>query len=306
MIPEPLKYANKNTFRIYNQQCSDFSCCEPGWENYVDVFLPLSNSHANYMVSQTSFPKSKYRILHNGVDTSQFNPSIAEKIPGKMIWASSHDRGLHWLLEAYPKIKAKAPNANLHVFYDFNGVEVFSKWENITPYNDERSRRCNELGQRSRYIKEAIKRLSSMGVNIHKSVSRERIKHEMASSVCLPYPLDPIHYTETFGVTVLEAMACAAVPVLCAQDCFRELWSSDCPSVPAPYYDHKDDFIDKTISVLNNKDFFNHWKDKCVEHAGKFDWKKLLPKFSSFIRTRGDHGLPDVDWNIKLYNLFPC
>jgi hypothetical protein len=93
MVPEPLKSAKPDQFRFLNQQVSELTLFEPGWESYVDLFAPLSHSHANYMAGQTSFPKDRWKILHNGVDLDSFQPGKKEH--GKMIWASSHDRGLH-------------------------------------------------------------------------------------------------------------------------------------------------------------------------------------------------------------------
>ena len=41
-------------------------------------------------------------------------------MPGRVIWCSSADRGLHWLLSQWPKIKEAVPYASLKVFYHFN------------------------------------------------------------------------------------------------------------------------------------------------------------------------------------------
>jgi glycosyltransferase involved in cell wall biosynthesis len=294
MTPEPLKIANPATFRLFDQQVSDFGFCEKGWESYVDILCPLSNSHAHYMAKQTEFSRDKWRIAHNGVDCESFKPGKKES--GKVIWASSHDRGLHWLLEAWPKIRQQVSHANLHIFYDFNGVEMFAKRDHLDP-NTEAGRRYNELGQRSRYTLEALRRMEGKyGVFTHKSVSRDRIRDEMSTSEVLAYPLDPIHYTETFGVTVLEACACGTVPVICTQDCFGELWGEVSESVPPPYPDHKDEYISKVIDVLSNKDKREELSARGVLHARNFDWPVLVHMFEQTLNTRGGDGMPRVNW----------
>lgn len=294
MTPEPLRVANPSQFRLFDQQVSDFSCCQPGWEAYTDLLTPLSHSHANYLTQYTGYDRSRWRIAYNGVDVKEFVPK--EKVRGKVIWASSHDRGLHWLLEIWPKIRARVPYATLHIFYNFNGLETFSKMENLDK-NNEHNRRCNELGQRSRYTLEALRRMKDgFGINTYKSVSRERIKEEMATSSVLAYPLNPIHYTETFGVTVLEACASGTLPVICNDDCFGELWGPVSDGVPAPYYDHKEEYIEKLVYALTNDDYREKRALECVDHAKKFNWDTLSRQFEQTLLSRGEKGLQKAIW----------
>jgi len=290
ITPEPLEIANSSQFRIFNQQVSNFNLCKPGWEQYVDFLAPLSSSHARHMSGMTSLPRDRWRVMHNGVDLEVFKPG--KKEPGKMIWASSHDRGLHWLLEAFPSIRRRVPGAELHVFYDFDGIRRFAGMNDA-------SGTMAELAQRSRYSLEAIDRLRGRGVHAHESVSRERIRDEMASSEVLAYPCDPVHYTETFGVTVLEACASGTVPVLCTADAFRELWSSAILFVPPPFPEHKDEFRDLVISALTNNHLREAATSRSVQHAKLVDWKVLARSLEEFLQTRGASGLLPINWEGK-------
>lgn len=292
MVPEPLKLAKPNQFRFLNQQCSNLSMFEPGWESYVDLFTPLSHHHANHMADMTSFPRDRWRVLHNGVDMEAFRPG--EKEPGKMVWASSHDRGLHWLLEAFPQIRKDVPRANLHVFYNFEGLQHFS---NMSPAIEARNPTYPELARRSRYTLDAFRRLKGHGVHVYESVSRDRIRSEMVTAEVLAYPCDPVLYTETFGVTVLEACASGTVPVLCTADAFGELWGSVGLNVPPPYAKHKDQFVKHVTDVLSDAELRERMAQDCVSYAREFDWPILIKKLERCLLSRGENGLADVVWD---------
>lgn len=290
MLPEPLRIGPSGAFRLYNQQVSDFNLCGSGWEGSVDVIAPLSNSHARYVAPMAPVPREKWRVMYNGVDLRSFRPG--DKVRGKMLWASSHDRGLHWLLEAFPKVRKAVPWAELHVCYDFGGVQRFASLDESHPVPHMR-----ELGRRSRYVLEAVRRLDGKGVHVHQSVSRERIVKEMSEAEVLAYPCDPVHYTETFGVTVLEACASGTVPVLCAADAFSELWGGHVPSVPPPFPDRKQEYVDLLVRTLSDDGFRRDSAARCVERARTFSWKDLAAGFEKCLATRGREGLPEVVWS---------
>lgn len=289
MTPEPLKIAPPGALRLFNQQVSDFGQCEPGWESWVDIVAPLSHSHARHLSGLCSVPREKWRVMYNGVDTDEFKPG--QKVPGKMVWASSHDRGLHWILEAMPAIRRRVPHAELHVFYDFDGIEKFSG-----VYDRERNPVMRELGMRSRYSAEALRRLEGKGVVAHRSVSRQRMREEMATAEVLAYPCDPVRYTETFGVTVLEAMSAEAVPVICTSDSFGELWSS-CPHVDPPYKDRKKEYEDILVRTLTDVGFRRSQAEIGRAEASRFKWNVLSPSLDACLRSGGSDGLPSVEWS---------
>jgi glycosyltransferase involved in cell wall biosynthesis len=191
----------------------------------------------------------------------------------------------------FPLIKKRVPHANLHIFYDFGGVERFAAFSESEPISHHR-----ELGYRSRYIKEAIRRLEGLDVFVHQSVSRERMQDEMATAEILAYPCDPVHYTETFGVTVLEACAAGAIPVLCTADAFGELWGNITPNVPPPFANSKRVFLDLVCKVLSSDEIRESYVNKCSEYAKLFQWNILSNALELNLYSRGDNGLAHVDW----------
>lgn len=281
MNAAPLMGISSKPFRIFNMQCGDFGGQPVGWEDHVDLLCALSHKHAEVMRPTTALPAEKWRVMANGVDTEAFKPGT--KIPGRCIWASSHDRGLHHVLEAWPEVRAAVPHAELHVFYDINGLERFAKMgPTDVPF-------LQELQRRSVYEIEMMRRLKNHGVFLGGSVSRERMQAEMAQAEVLAYPSDSVRYCETFGCTVLEAMSAGCVPVLCFADSFPELWESrGCPGVAWPYDEHKDEYVAKLINAVRHP---QKWAPDLRANAHDFAWPGLVEKLERCLLTRGADGL---------------
>lgn len=284
---DPLRVAPRSAFRFFNQQCRGFAASEAGWEDSVDLLAPLSNAHARVLRPETTLPAERWRILHNGVDTTRFRP--ASKSPHKVIWASSHDRGLHHLLGMWRDVRAAVPDATLDIFYDMRQlrhlVERHLEGEH------------EKLGAMAAYVLDGIERLRGHGVMAHGSVSRERIEREMATASVLAYPLDVPAFTETFGVVVLEACAAGVVPVLCLGDAFGELWEDVALGVPPPMATHKAEFTRALIHALRMADVRRTVTARCIERAKAFDVRKLGVDLDVCLRTRGARGLPEIAWS---------
>lgn len=195
MQATPLIGVSAKVFRVFNMQCGDFGGQPSGWEDHTDLLCALSHKHADVMRPTTALPSDKWRVMYNGVDTEQFTPGL--KIPGRCIWASSHDRGLHHVLEAWPEVRAAVPHAELHVFYDINGLERFAKMgATDVPF-------LRELQRRSVYEIEMMRRLKNHGVFLGGSVSRDRMRQEMAKAEVLAYPSDAVKFCVT-GDTLVD------------------------------------------------------------------------------------------------------
>lgn len=281
MQADPLFGVPANVLRIFNMQCGDFGGQPAGWENHVDILCALSHTHAQEMKPTTALADDKWRVMYNGVDIAAFKGGT--KIPGRCIWASSHDRGLHHVLEIWPAVRAAVPHAELHVFYDIQGLERFAKMgPTDVPF-------LQELQRRSIYEIEMMLRLQDHGVFLRGSVSREQMRAEMAQAEALAYPSDPVRFTETFGVTVLEAMAAECVPVLCFADAFPELWQSrGCPGVEWPYDGRESEYAAKLIEVLREP---RRYAAALREKAADFAWAGLVEKLERCVATRGAEGL---------------
>jgi glycosyltransferase involved in cell wall biosynthesis len=265
--PDLLRTVPSSALRIENHQIADFNFCKPGWDEFVDVFTSPSDSHLKWMSAQTPCPE-KWRMVPNGWEPEMF-PSV-EKVSGRVIYASSPDRGLHWLLQQWPKIRKEVPHATLRIFYNFDswaegigavraanpGVIVFK-----------------ELHFRALYIKEAIRRLADHGVEHCKAVSRAQMSREFGEAACIGYPCDPVKYTETFCVVALEGCATGAIPVMTDVDVLGDIFGSHAPMVQAPVHERLDEFTDMVVRALSDESFQSEWRQKGREFADGMTWE---------------------------------
>lgn len=291
--PNLLREVDPKALRVVNQQLNDFAYCRPGWEEWADIVTSPSADHLEYLKKQAPGVK-KWEVLPNGCDPTQYKPG--KQIPGRVIWASSADRGLHHLLEVWPRIKRAVPHASLRAFYNFTPSH-FDDFEATGPnvHPD-----LLEIAQRKRYIRYAMGRLSGPTWDVEHvgSVSRERMRLEFEHAEVLGYPCDTIRYTEGFSVTTMEACASGCLPVISAVDCLGSLYGGVVPMVnyrpPASYAFGEEClriFTDLVVRGLTDKAWRDETAEKCRALAERHAWPVLAERLegmlSSAIAARG-------------------
>lgn len=257
--------------RVFNQQVNDFQYCL-GWEAYVDVATSPSSHHQKYLSTLTSF--KEWRILPNGCDETLYDP--AAKRSKTIVYASSPDRGLHWVLELFPKLKKRVPDVDCHVYYDYRPglAEVYAQ------------RGEAELSKRFRYIDAVVPKFEGRGVIHHKSVSRETMAKVLSRSRLLAYPCDPVRYTEGFSCTTLEAAASGCLPVICGADALGEIYGDFVPMVPAPYASHREEYLDLLVEFLSDDVAYGRAQVKAKALGRIYDWSSVAERLQSILEGR--------------------
>lgn len=275
--PDVLRPIPKGPTRVVCQMLNDFTYCQPGYDKYVDVWTTPCQMLINHLSAQEGAPKKdKFVVLPLGCDPSWYSD---QRIPGRVIWASSADRGLHWLLQEWPKIKAAVPFADLRIYYNFN----YSSTEGMEP-NSNNHPHFIEMGHRARYMKEAIKRLKHFGVLQVGSVSRDVMHQEMSMASVLAFSCDPIAFTEGFSVATLEAHASHTVPIITNADCLGSIYdNSGAIVIKTPLQNHLSDFTSSVIRALTDKAFADGVVSKCMKFAEKHTWAHSAIKLNEII-----------------------
>ena len=267
--PAGLQNLTPKTLRIFNQQVNDFVYYN-GWEQHTDVVTALSHAHQKHLSQFTSF--KNWIVLPNGCDPSVYTNGPRNN--KKLVFASSPDRGLHWLLELFPRLKKRIPEVECHVYYNFQ--------EDAAAEHERRGR--PELSNRYKYISMALKKLDGKGVFHHKSASRQEIARVFSEARILAYTCDPVSFTEGFSCTTLEAAVSGCLPVICGTDSLGEIYGNFVPTTPAPYKDNKDHYFNNLIKYLTDDTAYRQAQSRAKEMAATHNWTAISKQLQAIMK----------------------
>jgi tetratricopeptide (TPR) repeat protein/glycosyltransferase involved in cell wall biosynthesis/2-polyprenyl-3-methyl-5-hydroxy-6-metoxy-1,4-benzoquinol methylase len=170
--------------------------------------VALSEWHKQFMAER--YPGARIEVLGNGIDPERFTAAV-EKQPHRMIYAHSPDRGLDVVLELFPRVRERFPDAELHVFYGFDMARK----------------------KRPAFMAAVERMARHPGVTLHGWVGQERLAEEYLRAAVDYYPaLTPAdhqfdetgqQFPETYCISVVEAQAAGCVPITPAWGALGEI-----------------------------------------------------------------------------------
>jgi tetratricopeptide (TPR) repeat protein len=157
----------------------------------LDKVIVLSKYHRNLF---PSIPEDKILYSANGIVQEQF--SVPEKKQkNRMIYGSCPSRGLEILVDAWPKVLEKDPNAELHVFYG---------WDNFIKGNNNYPHKMQWMEQLKEKMKQ--KNIFDHGRVGHKEIAKEYLKADL-----WPYPCI---FPEISCISAMKAQVAGAIPIV--------------------------------------------------------------------------------------------
>ena len=280
--PDVFRGIHTKAIKICWQFLNDFTYCHTGFDDYVDLWLSVCDMHMDHLKSLAPKPE-KWKVLPLGCDPNLYED---KRVPGRVIWMSSADRGLHWLLSQWPQIKAAVPYASLKIFYHFNYGNILQ----IEPNSTTEHPHVIEMGQRLRYIKESIKRLNKLDVQHLQSISRKDIAKELNQASVFAFSADTVAFTEGFSVSTMESHASYTVPIITDIDCLGSIYSnSGAIVIPSPIKNNLSQFTNSVIKSLTDQSFADTTIKKCREFALQYTWSGIASKMELLI-TQGLKG----------------
>lgn len=286
--PNALEHCSQRTARLVNRQVATFGIdAKRGWQGFTDLVMCPSAWARDLVRGPLGDDAPRFDVLPNGCDAE---PARATKIPGRCLYISSPDRGLHWLLSAWPHIKRRVPHATLRIAYESIGSWLaFHTQSGRKPTNKIDA----EQIRRACYIEHALKRLAPLGVEcVPGGVTHGALQTMLAEAEALLYPLDPLAPTETFGVAVLEAQLHGCVPVVSTADAFGELWAPDSASVPAPMRDRLGEWIEAAVRVLTDASYRAERAEACRRNAHRYTWARVAERLERIAEAEVERKRP--------------
>jgi glycosyltransferase involved in cell wall biosynthesis len=171
----------------------DFKGLEPA----IDEVWCLSQFHED--VIKKVWPYAPVWRTANGIrDMASFLEEEGEtREPNRFLYASSPDRGLVPLLEWWPDIKARVPDATLHIYYGF--TQGWYRFEATRP----------ELRAIRQFVENKLPQLE--GVTWHGFVDQDTLDAESAKCAGWLYPT---LYPEISCITAMKMQALGVTPVV--------------------------------------------------------------------------------------------
>lgn len=162
--------------------------------------VALSAWHKKFM--QAKYPTADIIVLGNGIDPERFDKE-AKRQRYRLIYAQSPDRGLDVVLNLFPKIRDRYPDAELHVFYGFDMARALNP----------------------QFIAFIEEKAEQPGVFLHGRVDQQTLAEEYLKSDVLLYPATMPNgqpFDETYCISVVEAQAAGCVPITPAHGALAE------------------------------------------------------------------------------------
>jgi len=167
----------------------------------ADRIFCLSEWHKKFFLeTYPALDPATVVVTRNSVDLARFAPGqIVRKQGNRLIYASSPDRGLLRLVELFPAIRTRVPDAELHVYYGFD------TWELMAIRNGNNAQREQITAYR-----QLLERYKDAGITYHGRVNQKELAEAFIASKVWPYPT---WFSETSCITAMEAQAAGCVPV---------------------------------------------------------------------------------------------
>jgi len=250
--------------------CHDITFPEGGIKAAVeyDKIVLLSDWHEEFWGKYGY--NDKYTVIPNGVDLGRFKQK--DRRFGRFIWGSSWDRGLDNLLFILSNVRGITKlDVRLDVYYgDYNLLKTAEKTNN------------DQLKKFHEFIMKAIE--SRPWITLHDRLDQNKLAEEYSKSYAWLYPT---HFSETFCITALEAMA-AGLPIIhngyAGLSRFKDtgLVIDNYPG--SMFFDGMKSnalapYIDAGVKILSDPELWMQQSRVSLAKAAQYSWDEVVKKY---------------------------
>ncbi len=173
----------------------------------VNKIAVLSEFHKTLMKVHNKgvdeeMPGSKIFLTSNGITKMKPSKKV-KRDPHRMIYCSSPDRGLVYLLKMWPDIIKEVPEANLHIYYGFETYDVLHAGNPA----------------RAKWKAMVMDMMKQPGIIYHGRIGHTELQKEFAKAGIWAYPTD---FDEISCISGMKAQALGAIPVVTNKAALKE------------------------------------------------------------------------------------
>lgn len=239
----------------------------------VTRIVALCQEHALLLKLRHPEAAHKVCISSNGIRPEFFehedrNPP--ERNPFRLMYASSPDRGLWYLIEVFERAKELMPELELHTYYGFENIKKVAE--------------SNPHSNLAHQIERMEKKMAAAGVINHGRIGQRELIHEWFKAGIWCHPSV---FPETSCITCMEAQAAGAIPITnpiwaCRDNVqygsFIEGNPQDDPLARARY-------VMELIKWAGTPGLQNSWRRPMMLWArNHFDWNNFVDQWEEWAR----------------------
>ena len=238
--------------------------------SFNKIFM-LSNFHKSLLPDW--IPEDKIFLTTNGINLEDFNLTGIARNPKRLISISDYTRGLEHLLTQWDTVLKKIPDAELHIFYGWQGIDALIN----SPYID----KFPQLPDKKKQLSQLF---TQKNVYEHGRVGHKQLVEELFKSGIWVYPC---HTTiEIFCISAWKAQAAGCVPVVTTYAGLDETVRSGI-GIPGPAGDEvtNNAFIEAVIDLLENPARQESLRQEALALKDSFGWDKVAQQWHQEFRS---------------------
>jgi len=238
----------------------------------IDGVWLKSRWQAETLCRSSGLPRERVGLLGNGVHLPYFE-GAEQRVRKRLIYSSTPYRGLGHMLQLYPEIKRRHPDAELKVF---SGYAVY---QSPRGYDAEAEKRFEALKQK----------LAEMpDVEVAGNVLQKQLAREYMKAAVLVYPNV---FAETSCITAMEAQAGGCVPVTTALGALPETIGDSGVLISARpgSAEYAAAFVDGVDRLLKDDRYFEGLSAKGRERSRAMGWSSVAARLEEHLKSA--HGI---------------
>jgi glycosyltransferase involved in cell wall biosynthesis len=239
----------------------------------VDKIAVLSEYHKSILRLHKDgrflpMPDNKVFLTANGITINPTPDTTQPRNPHSLIYSSSPDRGLVYLLNNWDKIRAEVPDATLDIYYGFQVFDVIHRG-NPT---------------KMKWKEDVLNLMKKPGISYHGRVGHKDLHEAMAKTAVWAYPTD---FTEISCITAMKAQTLGAIPVCTTLAALDETVKNGIKvDVDITDPEGEKEYFDALISLLKDEERQKEIRENMMEWAKNyFGWDQVASKWDTLFRV---------------------